>query len=202
MINCPLCGRELVVLTSVYETPYFGKLLLTSITCKCGFRHADSFSAEIGEPVRFTLEINSETLYAKVVRSTSGTIRIPELGLEMEPGPACQGFITNVEGVLFRFESVVEMARRWNSDNPEVVKRCDYIIEKLRLAREGKEKLTLIVEDPYGNSLIIDDKAFMERISREEASNLKSGLTVLEIAGEDYISKALRSNSDLGEHDI
>ena len=191
MISCPLCGRELVVLTSVYETPYFGKLLLTSITCECGFRHADSFSAEMKEPVRFTLEINSNTLYAKVVRSTSGTIRIPELGLEMEPGPACQGFITNVEGVLFRFESVVEMAKKWNSDNAEVVKRCDYILEKLRLVREGKESLTLIVEDPYGNSMIIDDKAFMEKMSQEEASNLKSGLTVLEIAGEDYISKAL-----------
>ncbi len=195
MIPCPACGRELNVVTALYDTPYFGKILITSISCECGFKHSDSFSAEINDPIRFKLEIKNDTLFSKVVRSTSATVRIPELGLAMEPGPASQGFITNVEGILMRFQEIVEMAKRWNSDNHDAVKRCEFIIEKLKLAMEGKERLTLVLEDPYGNSAIIDDRVFMEKLSDNEAKDLKTGLTVIEITGEDYLKKAME-NSD------
>ncbi len=202
MIPCPVCGEELKVITATYDTPYFGKLLITSISCECGFRHSDSFVAEIREPVRFSIEVNEKTLFSKVVRSTSGTIRIPELGLAMEPGPASQGFITNVEGVLMRFEDIVEMARRWNTDDEEAVKRCDFILEKLRLARDGKEKLTVVIEDPHGNSMIIDDTAFMEKMSEVEARSLKTGLTVLDITGEAYLKSVLSSASGGEKPDV
>ena len=155
MIPCPVCGEELRVITATYDTPYFGKLLITSVSCECGFRHSDSFVAEIKDPVRFTIEVNENTLFSKVVRSTSGTIRIPELGLAMEPGPASQGFITNIEGVLMRFEDIVEMAKRWNSDDEDAVRRCEFILEKLRLAREGKERLTVVVEDPQDRKSVV-----------------------------------------------
>jgi len=191
MIPCPVCGKGLNVITALYNTPYFGKILLTSISCECGFKHSDSFSAEIREPVRFRLEINSQTLFSKIVRSTSGTVRIPELGLAMEPGPASQGFVTNVEGILMRFQEIVKMARRWNSDNEDAVRKCDFIIDKLRDAMEGKEILTLILEDPYGNSIIIDDRAFMEKLSQNEAKHLKTGITVLDITGKDYLKSAI-----------
>ncbi|NOY10929.1 MAG: ZPR1 zinc finger domain-containing protein [Archaeoglobi archaeon] len=202
MIPCPVCGEELNVVTATYDTPYFGKLLITSISCRCGFKHSDSFVAEIKDPVRFTIEVNEKTLFSKVVRSTSGTIRIPELGLAMEPGPASQGFITNVEGVLMRFEDVVEMAKRWNSDDVDAVERCNFILEKLRLARDGKERLTIVLEDPHGNSMIISDEAFMEKMSEVEARSLKTGLTVVEITGEDYLKRAVDSASGGEETDV
>ena len=189
MISCPSCGNEINVVTALYDTPYFGKILITSMSCDCGFRHSDSFSAEIKDPVRFKLEVNRDTLFSKVVRSTSATLRIPELGLTMEPGPASQGFITNVEGVLIRFQEIVEMAKRWNSDSEDAVKRCEYILEKLKKAMEGEEMLTLILEDPYGNSAIVDNGVFMENLSEGEAKNLKTGLTVIDIAGEDYLKR-------------
>lgn len=202
MIPCPVCGEELKVITATYDTPYFGKLLITSISCKCGFKHSDSFVAEIKEPVRFVIEVNEKTLFSKVIRSTSGTIRIPELGLTMEPGPASQGFITNVEGVLMRFEDIVEMAKRWNSEDEDAVKRCNFILEKLRLARDGKEKITIVLEDPHGNSMIIDDSAFVEKMSEIEARSLKTGLTVLDITGEDYLKKAINSAPGGKEPDV
>ncbi len=191
MISCPACGKELNVVTVLYNTPYFGKILLTSLSCQCGFKHSDSFSAEIKDPVRFKLEVSRDSLFSKIVRSTSGTVRIPELGLAMEPGPASQGFITNVEGVLIRFKEIVEMARRWNSDNLEAVERCEFILDKLKNAIEGEENLTLILEDPYGNSAIIDDSVFMEKLDQSEAQELKTGLTVTELTGEDYLRKVI-----------
>ncbi len=183
MIPCPICGRELRITMTTYETPFFGKVLLTSISCECGFKHADAVVAEFKEPVRFTIKVNKDTLFAKVIRSTSGTIRIPELGLEVEPGPASQAFITNVEGVLMRFVEIVEMAKRWNEEDEEKVKICEEILERLRRAMEGEEELTLILEDPLGNSVILSNDAFRERLSEEEASKLKTGMTIMDITG-------------------
>jgi len=183
MIPCPVCGKEVKIVTTTYDTPYFGKVLLTSITCECGFKHADSIVVDIKEPVRFKIKVNRNNLFTKVIRSTSGTIRIPEIGVDMEPGPASQAFITNIEGVLARIEDIVRLARKWNEGDAEKVARCDWILERIRNTVEGDEELTLILEDPFGNSLIESEDAVKEKISEEEASILKTGLTVMDVSG-------------------
>lgn len=183
MVHCPICGKELNLNTTLYDTPFFGKVLITTIICECGFRHADSIVAEIKEPTRFTVKINKDTLYDKVIRSTSGTIRIPEIGVDVEPGPASQAFITNVEGVLMRVRDIVETAKRWNSDDEKVVKRCDEILKRIDDTLNGEDELTLVLEDPFGNSLILSDNAFRERMKEEEARALKTGMTVMDVTG-------------------
>ena len=81
--------------------------------CDCGFRHSDTILLTQKEPVRFTLQVTSiEDLDARVIRSSSGTIRIPELGVDIEPGFASESYISNVEGVLDRIEGVVGFATR------------------------------------------------------------------------------------------
>ncbi len=183
MIPCPSCGRELKTLVTTYDVPFFGKVLITSISCECGFRHADSIVVDTKEPTRYTIKINRHNLFTKVIRSTSGTIRIPEIGVIIEPGPASQAFITNLEGVLDRVEGIVKTAMRWNADNEEKVKKCQWILERIRNTIEGDEELTLVLEDPFGNSIIISDEAFREIMSKEEAESLKTGLTVIELTG-------------------
>ncbi len=183
MFKCPICGRELRFIATTYDTPFFGKVLLTSISCECGFKHADAVVAEVKEPVRFKIKINKDNLFTKVIRSTSGTIRIPELGVEIEPGPASQAFITNLEGILARVEDIVEMAKRWNANDEEKVRRCDEILKRIRDTIEGRDELTLILEDPFGNSIILSDEAFRERLKEEEAARLKTGMTVMDITG-------------------
>ena len=183
MVNCPICGREIKITMTTYKVPFSGEVLLTSIICECGFKHADSIVVDVKEPVRFKIKINKDNLYTKVIRSTSGTIRIPEIGIEIEPGPASQAFITNLEGILMRVEDIVQMARRWNADDEEKVKRCDWILERIRNTLEGKDELTLILEDPLGNSLILSDEAFRERLKEEEVAKLKTGITIMDITG-------------------
>lgn len=183
MFSCPACGKELRIIMTTYDTPFFGKVLLTSVSCECGFKHADAVVAEVKEPVRFTIKINKDNLFTKVIRSTSGTIRIPELGIDIEPGPASQAFITNLEGILSRVEDIVQMAKRWNADNEEKVKICDQILKRIKDTIEGKDELTLILEDPLGNSLILSDDAFKERLKKEEAERLKTGMTIMDITG-------------------
>ncbi len=180
---CPVCGRDLRIVVTTYDVPFLNRILLTSISCECGFRHADSVVLDIKEPTRFKIRINRNNLYTKVVRSTSGTIRIPEIGAAIEPGPASQAFITNLEGVLSRIENIVRAAMRWNADDEEKVERCRWILERIRNTIEGDEELTLILEDPYGNSMILSDEAFREVMNTEYASKLKTGMSVFELTG-------------------
>lgn len=188
---CPVCGRELRLLVTTYEVPFFDKVLLTSVSCECGFRHADSIVLGEKEPTRFKIKINEKNLFAKVIRSTSGTIRIPELGVTIEPGPASQAFITNLEGILDRVSSIVRTLMRWNEGDEEKVRKCESILKRIEDTLEGKDELTLVLEDPFGNSLILSEESFREVMSREEAKNLKTGLSVIELTGlsEEEISK-------------
>ncbi len=197
-MNCPVCGREIRILSSVYEVPYFGKVLLTSISCECGYKHSDSIITEINEPRRYTIKIDGNNLFTKVIRSSSGTIRIPELGVDIEPGPASQAFITNLEGILSRVGDIVKIARNWNADDKEKVERCNLILEKIDRTLKGEEELTLILEDPFGNSAIISDDVFIEKMSEHEASELKTGLTVMELTGlsEEELKEEVRDGEE------
>ena len=184
-ITCPSCGKKTELTTVEYEIPYFGKILLTSINCDCGFRHNDCIVLGEKEPSRYRIKIRGDNLFTKVVRSTSGTVRIPELGVAIEPGPASQAFITNLEGVLDRIRDIVLMAMRWRSEegDEKAVERCEEILKSIEDAVEGRKELTLILEDPFGNSLIASDEAEKEKLSKEDLKKLKTGMTVLDISG-------------------
>jgi zinc finger protein len=87
----------------------------------------------------------------------SGTVRIPELGVEIEPGPACDGFVTNVEGVLDRIENVVKGALLWAEGGER--ENAGRLLELIARARAGTLPFTLILDDPRGNSAIVSEKA-------------------------------------------
>ena len=186
MLSCPICGKRSLALSEVHkEIPYFGRVILASWRCfSCGYRHVDVFSLEVREPSRYTFKVKeADDLNVKVIRSSSGTIRIPELGVLIEPGPISQGFITNVEGVLERVENIVKSFMVLFDDKHEV-NRCTMLLNKIRKARNGSFQFTLIIEDPRGVSAIIPIKytqrVCIERLSNEELKKLKMGWYVVE----------------------
>lgn len=156
---CPSCSHEIEYRYQTDDIPYFSELLIISATCPhCGYRYVDTQLLRAGEPSRHTLAVDrAEDLAIRVVRSMTASLAIPELGVEITPGPACTGFVTNVEGVLDRIEKVVEATCRWN-EGEKKEKACE-ILERIAQAREGKFPFTLILDDPSGNSAIISDKA-------------------------------------------
>lgn len=177
-MECPVCGSELTLMTDTYYAPHFGELFLSSAACECGFKYSDSFSLDTKEPIRYKMEIREDNLSTKVIRSTSGTVRIPEIGIDLEPGPASQGFITNLEGVLRKMENVVQVAKGWNSDNYKKMKKCDWILDQINETIDGDTKLTLVLEDPLGNSVVDSEEAVIETLDDEEASKLKTGINI------------------------
>ena len=174
-LTCPVCGERSLDLTlTTKKVPYFGDVLILSTFCKnCKFKHNDVFPVEIKQPTCYELKVkNKEDLNVKVVRSSSGTIEIPELGVKIEPGPAAQGFITNVEGILLRVEEVLN-AQRVLSKNEKTLRKVDELLGRISLARDGKFKFTIRIKDPFGNSALIGRGVKKKKLTQKEVKKLK-----------------------------
>ncbi len=179
--TCPLCQSDIILTWQVDNIPYFGEVVLNSAKCDCGFKYADTMVLTQREPVKYTLRVESlADLNARVVRSTSGTIRIPELGINIEPGSASESYISNVEGVLCRIEDVVGMVSRWQDEPPQTTDRAHEVLNALDKVKRGELDITIIIEDPLGNSAIISERASRQELSPEDADKLKTGMIVLE----------------------
>lgn len=185
MSDCPVCGKSktLEVKTSTDNIPYFGDILETSVYCnQCGYQSSDSISLEHNEPSRYTLTINDTKMDTRVAKSQTATITIPELGLKVEPGPKSQGFVSNVEGILNRFEQAVARALTLEGENisQEVEDNAVNILEGITHIKMGELETILILEDPFGNSIIDDDDAEYEVLTQEEADALQTGFTMID----------------------
>lgn len=180
--RCPACRSPGLELRTIQkDLPHFGETVETVALCgACGFRHVDCLIVEESDPVRYTFPFRDEDdLQARVVRSNTATVRVPELGLEAEPGAQADAFVSNVEGLLRRLreafqwaESVADQA----SDEAVAGERLDEIDEVL----EGEREITIVIEDPRGNSAIVHERATREALSEEEARELSTGEIVLE----------------------
>jgi zinc finger protein len=160
--------------------PFFGDILEISMVCCCGFKFVDTIILSQKEPLRHTKRICSESdLCDRVIRSTSGTIRIPEWGVDIEPGPASEAYITNVEGIIERLQSIVHMAKKWSETDEERL-RAESLLKTMEVAREGKPDFTFIIEDPLGNSAIIADGVEVCKLSEDEVQSLPTGMFIVQ----------------------
>ncbi len=180
---CPVCGHSPLVLRSLeLDLPYFGGALQTTLVCSaCGYRHGDLLLTRHRPPERLMLRVvRPEHLSARVARSSSATVRIPELGASMEPGPRAEAFVSNVEGILRKFLDVVRGQEAVAGSDSEsaslggVHARIDAMIE-------GREPFTFILEDPTGNSDILQEDVVRTRLSPQEAAQLRTSETVLDL---------------------
>ncbi|MCG2727291.1 MAG: ZPR1 zinc finger domain-containing protein [Candidatus Methanoperedenaceae archaeon] len=178
---CPLCRKELVTNWVEDNIPFFGEVMHITSLCECGFRYSDTLIMAQRKPVHYELKIkNQDDMNARVVRSTSGTIRIPELGIDIEPGPASESFVSNIEGVLDRVEEILGMVTRWGEK--EKTERALLLLSTLEKTKAGEYEITVIIEDPLGNSAIIAENATSRELTDEEAEYLKTGMIVFEKA--------------------
>ena len=161
---CPLCHQKtLALMERDMEVPYFGKVFLFSMTCSnCKYHKSDVESVEQKEPCKYTFEISSEEdMKIRVVKSSEATVKIPHI-TTITPGPASQGFVTNIEGILNRVKHQIETARDTAEDDDDK-KKAKNLLKKLAKIMWGQEKQKIIIEDPTGNSAIISDKAVKKK---------------------------------------
>jgi len=158
--QCPLCNQKTLILTErETEVPYFGKVYLFSMTCNnCKYHKADVESIEQKEPVKYEFEISSEEdIKVRVVKSSEAVVKLPHLAT-ITPGPASQGYVTNIEGILNRVKYRIEAAKEMEEDEDNK-KKAKNLLKKITRITWGQEKQKIIIEDPSGNSAIISDRA-------------------------------------------
>lgn len=157
--ECPLCGAESELHCVPYKIPFFGEIMIfTAVCASCGYRNTDVMLLSEKKRKRCEMLISSvEDVNAIVVRSSSGTIEIPELGVIVEP-KCGEAFITTVEGVLNRVENVVNMLSKDGASKKQRA-NANAVLKQIEEIKSGKASMTLIIDDPTGNSAIIPDKA-------------------------------------------
>ncbi|MEC7142289.1 MAG: ZPR1 zinc finger domain-containing protein [Candidatus Thermoplasmatota archaeon] len=187
---CPICSSNdgLKMTVHIDEIPYFGEHTQITLACEsCGWRRTDFIPAESKGSIGNRISIGAKTLNARVIRGSNGTIRIPELGLEVEPGTASSGYISNIEGVLTRFRDTIQMLDRSfdeSKDSPEEKERIDFLLNSLEASLSGEDtKFTLVILDPMGHSGILHPETEEWSLSEDEIGQLAVGpeIPILEL---------------------
>ncbi len=150
-MKCPSCGSENVELgVNEIEIPNFGKVSHYFLRCNnCGYKIND-FAYAGNYPKKAELRIEEKKdLFVKLARGSQGTISIPELGLNIYPGPVAETFVTNIEGLLERFLRVLPLF-----EEKEKVEEKE---KEINRAMNGEIKFRVIIDDPTGVSHFILD---------------------------------------------
>ena len=181
-MDCPVCGGKntATYTTQTHELAYFGEIVESTIQCeRCGFRHNDIITTEQKDPAKHSLIISKKNLDSRVVRSQSATVSLPEIGIKVEPGPKSEGYISNVEGVLIRFRDATERALNMFTDEVSEENGIK-VLENINKVLDGEMETLLLIEDPFGQSKIMDVRAKTEPLTDEELKHLKTGFTVID----------------------
>ncbi|MFH1821062.1 MAG: ZPR1 zinc finger domain-containing protein [Methanobacteriota archaeon] len=172
---CPICGAKgtFKVIGRLDDIPYFGETMETLVNCSsCNFKHADVTHLGQREAVRHEFQISSEEdMKVRVVRSSTGTIKVPELGVTIRPGSGSQGYITNIEGVLNRIRDAIGSAKEGAS--PAKRRTAKRKLKMLEDVVQGRKRAKMIVMDPHGYSAIIDGRTKKRKLTRKEIKALE-----------------------------
>ncbi len=153
-VECPVCGgKTLKYRVYTYVVPLAGEIIMEVWKCDtCGYRKSNVGLTRVEKAKRLKISVNTEReLKTLVIKSSTARIEIPELGIEIIPGPAAEGYITTVEGVLERILDNIP-AECFNESH-----ECHNVVVKIVEAMNAKLKFTLILEDPLGRSALIGE---------------------------------------------
>ena len=164
--SCPFCLKKTLILREEeMDIPHFGKTFVFSMKCDyCNFNKSDVEAAERKDPVKITFTIEKEEdLKVRVVKSSEASIKVPGLKIDVRPGPASIGFVSNIEGILNNFQKIIE-GQRDSTDDDAVRKKAKNLLKKLRKVKWGDAPLKITIEDPSGNSAIISEKTEIKKL--------------------------------------
>ncbi len=180
-VSCTICGYDegLSMLAHTEEIAYFGEHTQITLTCPgCGWRQTDFIPAEAREGSCQTYLIDSiDDLKVRVIRGSACTVRLLELDLEVRPGSHSTGYVSNIEGVLNRFQDVIDMVDRQAAieANEEDIVGLAKLTQAMIEIREGQRETTLQFLDPHGHSMILTENVQTRPLTQGEIEDLPVG---------------------------
>lgn len=154
---CMNCGKNGVTRMLMTKIPFFKEIIIMSFSCpECGLKNSEIQSAgEMQEKAsKYTLKLEEiSDLNRQVIKSEWCSCKFAELDIEIPPK---RGQLTNVEGLLSQIRDDLASDQPTRKDvDPDTYAKIEPIIEKLNKAIDGDLfPLTLIVDDPSGNSYV------------------------------------------------
>lgn len=141
--------------------------------------------------VRIEVTITGKEDFSRdLLKSETCDMEIPEL--ELEVGPAILGGrFTTVEGIIAAMKEQLSSSTPLTGDSSdsETVKRMEAFIVRLEEVLTGKKKITLILNDPAGNSYVQslsdndgpDDRLKITKYDRSFEQNEELGLNDMKV---------------------
>ncbi|XP_076179722.1 zinc finger protein Zpr1 [Ptiloglossa arizonensis] len=189
--NCPLCNCPCETNMKMTNIPYFKEVVIMATVCEsCGHKTNEVKSGGGIEPEGVKIEVTvvgKEDFSRDLLKSETCYMKVPEL--ELEIGPATLGGrFTTIEGILVAIKDQLSTSIAFTGDSasPETVQRMDTFISELTEVLEGKRKVTLILDDPAGNS-------YIQSLSD---NGLDSGLKITKY------ERSFEQNEELGLNDM
>ncbi|CAK9800509.1 Zinc finger protein ZPR1 [Anthophora quadrimaculata] len=194
--NCPECNCPCETNMKMTNIPHFKEVVIMATVCEsCGHRTNEVKSGGGIEPTGVKIEVKvagKEDFSRDLLKSETCHMQVPEL--ELEIGPATLGGrFTTVEGILMAVKEQLSssIAFTGDSSDSETVQRMEEFISQLNEVLEGKRKVTLILDDPAGNSYIqslsdegLDDGLKITKYERSFDQNEELGLNDMKV--DDY----------------
>jgi len=158
--NCSNCNSPAMTNMKVVQIPYFKEVVIMASNCeKCGFRSNEIKSGGGVEPYGIKLSLrmtDSSDLNRDVLKSETCYIMIPEFDFEMRSG-TIGGKFTTVEGLLVSIKDELHRSNPFSfgdSAVSEEKQKMEDFFSTLDKVISGEKLVTLILDDPLGNSYI------------------------------------------------
>ncbi|KAI3420385.1 hypothetical protein GPALN_003686 [Globodera pallida] len=173
--QCSACGSPSDTRMKSTDIPYFQTVIIMSSDCDhCGFKSNEvkSGGATQENGCKLTLRIEENVdLVRDLLKSDTCQIIIPDLEIEMGQGVLPSRF-TTVEGLISAVKEQLERQAPFflgDSATEGQRKKFRKLLDKLSGVIQLKERLTLILDDPAGNSYIQSLTAHLEdeRLQKE-----------------------------------
>jgi len=192
--NCEACQTPTPMRMKVVNIPHFKEVIIMALSCEaCGFKSNEVKAGGAMEPlgIRINFTITDPTDMARdVLTSETCQIAIPDFGLEVSHYSS-SGRFTTVEGLLVY---VKEQLGRTNpfgfGDSAEKTTKMKTLVEDLDAVIEGKKFVTIVLDDPVGNSYLQntyapdpDPNLMIEKYERTEEQDIELGIRDMKTEG-------------------
>ncbi|XP_055613274.1 zinc finger protein ZPR1 [Uranotaenia lowii] len=205
--NCPECKADCVTNMKLTTIPHFKEVVIMATVCdNCGLRTNEvKPGGGIEEKgVKIEVTVRGRVDFSRdVLKSESCGLYIRELDCEVGGG-ALGGRFTTIEGLLTAMkEQLVEGSGMFMDSNDEETKRrLDGFFGQLDAAIAGQQQLTIVLDDPTGNSYVqsLNDDGTPDgalrifRYHRSHDQNEELGLN--DMKTENYGEEALTETSE------
>ncbi|XP_043479955.1 zinc finger protein ZPR1 [Leptopilina heterotoma] len=191
--NCPECNSPCETNMKVTNIPYFKEVVIMATTCDvCGHRTNEVKSGTGIEPqgAKIEVKITGRNDFSRdILKSDTCHMEIPELELEVGP-TTFGGRFTTVEGIIISIKNQLSNSTAFigDSSDRETVDRLDKFISQLEEILDSRKEVTLILDDPAGNSFIQslsddgpDDRMKITKYERTFEQNEELGINDLKV---------------------